>query len=138
MLSEATLLENHTATTALTVIVADDVISSQQSARTWLEEQGHHVFCAASGSEAILLLKRHRVDVLVTEIILPNVDGLELISHLKRTQPQARVIAMSAGGRYLSAAECLRVAKGLGAHGVLEKPITRERLIEALNRVVEE
>ena len=51
MLSEATLLENHTATTALTVIVADDVISSQQSARTWLEEQGHHVFCAASGPD---------------------------------------------------------------------------------------
>ena len=122
---------------SLTVIVADDVPEIQQSIRGWLLELGHEVFCVSTGTEAIRLIHRQRVDLVITEVILPNGDGLELINALKKVQPTARVIAHSAGGRYLTGNECLRVAKGLGAHETLLKPATRDELLAAIERATD-
>lgn len=74
------------------------------------------------------------VDMVITDILMPDGDGLEVITELKRAQPSVRIIAMSGGGHHLRAAECLKFATGLGAHGLLLKPFKREQLLEAVTQ----
>lgn len=121
---------------ALVVLVADGDAGVRADLREKLESMGHSVIDVACGNDGIRVLKRETVNVVVTEVIMANGDGLELILELKRIQPAARVIAMSAGGRYLPAADCLRVAKGLGAHETIMKPVERPQLAAALDRLV--
>ena len=58
-----------------------------------------------------------------------------MITEAKRTHPDVRVLAISGGGKHFPAFDCLRFAKGLGAHAVLLKPFNREQLLTAVNRV---
>jgi DNA-binding NtrC family response regulator len=117
---------------SLTILVADDGPESRLQLQQWLESSGHNVTCVGSGNDAMRLLRDRTFDVIMTEVIMANGDGLEVILDVKKRQPEARIIAMSAGGRYLPAVECLRVAKGMGAHEVLFKPVDRTALMAAL------
>jgi CheY-like chemotaxis protein len=132
-----TVIADRPATTirSLAVLIADDMDENRQMLRHWLEERGHVVYCASSGNEAIRIANQERLDLVITEIIMPNGDGLELIIELRKRQPAARIIALSAGGRYMAASDCLHVAKGLGAHETLLKPAPREDLFAAIDRV---
>jgi len=116
---------------SLSIIVADDVEGITHLVQHWLEENGHHVACAASGNEVAALLRKQPVDLVITDVIMPDGDGLEVMLELKRTQPHARVLAISGGGAYLRPRDCLSLAKGLGANAVLLKPFNREQLLTA-------
>jgi CheY-like chemotaxis protein len=118
----------------ISVVVADDVVEIQQLVQRWLTELGFLVTCVSSGEDAVRVLRTVHVDMVITDIIMPDGDGLELISELKRAQPSVRVIAMSGGGNHLRAVECLKFAQGLGAHGALMKPFNREQLLEMIGR----
>lgn len=117
----------------LSVVVADDVEEIRNLVRQWLETLGHHVVCVGSGRELAALLETRPFDLVITDIIMPNGDGFEAILALKKHQPGAGVIAMSGGGSYLPADDCLRVAKGLGANQVLFKPFKRQQLLDAVS-----
>lgn len=121
--------------TPLSIVVADDVEEIQLLLREWLGRLGHRVTCASSGDQVTKLLKEVRVDVVITDVLMPDGDGLEVLLELKRAQPWAKVLAISGGGAYMQAVDCLNVAKGLGAHGVLMKPFDRRQLIDAVRRV---
>ncbi len=107
----------------------------QNLVRDWLGGSGHNIACASSGSEVAKLLKKQHFDLVITDILMPDGDGLEVMTELKKTQPWARVLAISGGGAYLRAIDCLSVAKGFGAHAVLLKPFNRQQLLEAVERV---
>jgi CheY-like chemotaxis protein len=117
----------------LSVIVADDVEGIQDLVGHWLEEAGHSVMCAASGRAAMQLLKKRHFDLVIADVLMPDGDGLELILELKHTQPSVRILAISGGGRHMQASDCLKMAKNLGAHGLLFKPFNREQLLAAVN-----
>lgn len=119
-----------------TVLVADDSTEVQETLRAYLSDGGYRVFCVASGVEAVRLLRQRSFDAVITEIILPNGDGLELISAVKRHQPTVPVIAYSGGGRYLSSADCLRVARSFGAFAALAKPASRGQIVEVVGQAV--
>jgi CheY-like chemotaxis protein len=123
---------------SLSIIVADDVEGIRHLMQHWLEENGHHVMCASSGSEVAALLRKQTVDLVITDIIMPNGDGLEVMLELKRMQPNARVLAISGGGAYLRPRDCLNLARGLGANAVLLKPFNREQLLTAVKAAVAE
>jgi CheY-like chemotaxis protein len=116
------------------VVVADDVVEIQNLLQLWLRELGFLVTCVSTGREAVRVLRTVHVDMVITDILMPDGDGLEVITELKRAQPSVRVIAMSGGGSHLRAAECLKVARGLGAHAVLLKPFNREQLIDVVSQ----
>src|SRR4051794_25557774 len=99
-----------TAATAkpLAIIVADDVVEILQLLGQCLEEAGHTVSYASSGSEVIRLLGRQPCDLAVVDVLMPDGDGLDVIFAVKRSYPLARVLAISGGGKYMVAAECLR------------------------------
>jgi len=120
----------------LAVVVADDVVEIQQLLQLWLGDIGCVVTCVSTGREAVRLLRTQHVDVVITDVLMPDGDGLEIISELKRRQTPVRVLAISGGGNHLRAIECLKFAKGLGAHGLLMKPFNRQQLLDALGLVL--
>ncbi len=120
---------------SLSVIVADDVDGIQDLVGHWLRDAGHLVTCVSTGQTASRLLKKQHFDLVITDIIMPDGDGLELILELKESQPSVRVLAISGGGRHIQAADCLKMARNLGAHGVLLKPFNREQFMEAIKLV---
>ena len=120
--------------TPISIVVADDVAEIQQLLQLWLGDLGCLVTCVSTGQEALRVLRTVHVDMVITDILMPDGDGLEVITELKRAQPSARIIAMSGGGSHLRANECLKFATGLGAHGVLMKPFNREQLLELVTQ----
>ena len=121
-------------TTPISVVVADDVVEIQQLLQQWLRELGYLVTCVSTGKEAVRILRTVHVDMVITDILMPDGDGLEVISELRKAQPTARLIAMSGGGNHLRAADCLKFAKGLGANAVLMKPFNRQQLVEVVTQ----
>lgn len=117
-------------TPPISVVVADDVPEIQQLIQQWLRDLGCIVTCVSTGQEAVKVLRTVHVDLVITDILMPDGDGLEVITELKHAQPSIRIIAISGGGNHLRAAECLAFARGLGAHGTMMKPFNREQLIE--------
>ncbi len=121
----------------LSVVVADDVVEIQKLVEHWLSDVGCNVTCASSGNEVAKLVRARHFDVVITDVIMPDGDGLEVIADLKRTLPKARVLAISGGGNHLPAHDCLKFAKSLGAHAVLLKPFNRTQLLEAVTKVAQ-
>jgi CheY-like chemotaxis protein len=120
----------------ISVIVADDVDGIQDLVGHWLKDAGHLVMCVSTGQAAARLVKKQHFDIVITDIIMPDEDGLELILELKEAQPSVRILAISGGGRHVQAADCLKMARNLGAHGGLLKPFNREQLLEAVKLVL--
>lgn len=116
----------------LIVLVVDDEEPFRHVIRHCLEEMGHFVMSAQNGREAIGMLSEQNFDVIITDVVMPNGDGLEVTMAVKKQQPGARIIAMSGGGSYLQSDGCLRVAKSLGAHQVLAKPFKPQQLFAAV------
>jgi len=121
-------------TTPISIVVADDVVEIQQLLQQWLRDLGCIVTCVSTGREAVRVLRTVHVDMVITDILMPDGDGLEVITDLKTAQPSVRIIAMSGGGSHLRATECLKFASGLGAHAVLMKPFNREQLLEIVTQ----
>jgi CheY-like chemotaxis protein len=91
---------------------------------------------AENGHEAMKLLARSIFDVVVTDIFMPEKEGLELIRDLRVHYPEVRIIAMSGGGQSGNL-RFLDIAKALGAHRTLSKPFTPQEMIEAVREVLQ-
>ena len=89
--------------------------------------------CASDGGEAAKLLRDQGFDLLITDVVMPERDGLELIAFSRRTRPSMKIIAISGGGQYLRGPDCLRIARGLGAHAVVMKPFNWEQLLAGID-----
>ncbi len=113
------------------LVVDDDVIVSKLVRRV-LTEAGWLVTSAVSGNEAMTILKNQRFDLVVTDIVMPEVDGIEIIAAVREHQPTARIVAMSGGGLVMSSLQALNIAGDLGATVRLEKPFTPEQLRDAI------
>ena len=123
--------------TPLDILVVDDDPLICEGIGIRLRRDGHVVTCAADGAEALELIRLAKFDAVVTDILMPDRDGLELIAELHRRQPDVRVVAISGGGR-VSGREYLDVATRMGAHGVLAKPFSFSELASVLEQVVAE
>jgi CheY-like chemotaxis protein len=121
---------------ALSVLVADDVHEIKQLVSTWLEEEGHRVLHASGGREVIRIACDTTIDLVITDIVMPDGDGWDAILAVNRLRPATRVLAISGGGKHMPADACLRVAKGVGADGVLKKPFGRAQLLAAVTQIV--
>jgi YesN/AraC family two-component response regulator len=73
--------------------------------------------------------------VVLTDVIMPEKDGMQVISELRKKFPEVRIIAMSGGG-HVSRDQYLKIAKGLGAHAVLEKPFPNQQLLTTIESLM--
>jgi len=117
------------------LLLVDDNRRMRDAVAWLLEREGHRVRVADNGRAALAVLASGKTDVVVTDIHMPDTDGLELIMECRRMWPDLPVIAMSGGG-YLPTAEVLEDARLLGAVEALEKPFEFGVLRAALERVL--
>ena len=101
----------------------------------FLRMSGHEVETAVNGVEALAQASRKNFDLVVTDIIMPSKDGIEVIIALRKSQPSAKIIAISGGGR-LNAKDYLGIAQKLGAAATLAKPFSGSELVATVERVL--
>lgn len=121
---------------SLSILVADDEDSIRSLLEHFLNSAGHRVVIVGSAREAFEVMASQTFDLVITDVLMPEGDGLDLITELKRAQPKARILAISGGGRYLEGSDYLKLAKGLGAHSALMKPFTWQQLQDAIKAVL--
>lgn len=114
--------------TPLSVLIADDEENIRVLVDQCMKAAGHKAVCVGSASQAFQEMKKRKFDLVITDILMPDGDGLDLITELKKAQPSARIVAISGGGRYVESNDCLRMARGFGAHAVVLKPFNLEQL----------
>ncbi len=114
-----------------TILLVDDEPAFREMVGLMLEAGGHQVTTAANGRAGETLLEQKSFDLVITDVLMPEQDGLAFISSLRQRQPGARIIAMTGGGM-VPAASYLRIARGLGAHSLLEKPFGQDELLAAV------
>jgi len=102
-------------------------------ART-LKHFGHLVTEARDGKEGLRLFQASRLDLVITDIVMPEMEGFEVLVALRKISPDVVIIAMSGGGRQ-DPKDVLRIAKHLGATMVLSKPFLSDELIGAINEL---
>lgn len=113
------------------ILIIDDEAQIRSMIRLILEREGYVVTEAPDGTEGIRRFRENPTDLIITDIIMPNKDGIGMIIELKKEFPGAKIIAMSGGG--LNRPDgYLRGAKQLGAACTLSKPINRQELLRVV------
>ena len=112
-----------------TILVIDDQEPIRYLLRVGLEGDGHQVLEASNGRLGLELYRERSADLIITDIVMPEMDGLEMILELTRNFLNVKVIAMSGG---LESEEPLNVAKLLGARQTFQKPVDMDKLLSAV------
>lgn len=114
------------------ILVVDDDPLVIECITDALEHCGHSVYQARNGVEGIAIYKDGGVDLVITDLIMPEEEGLGMIRRLRKLNPDVRIIAISGGGR-TGNADFLKMAGKLGAVGTVCKPIRLADLLHAVN-----
>lgn len=114
------------------ILLIDDERLVLATMRISLEGAGHDVLDADSGEKGIKIQKETPCDLVITDIIMPKMDGLETIKQLKKDDNLLKIIAISGGGRIKGADYC-KIAITLGADMVLAKPFSNEEFLGTVN-----
>lgn len=119
------------------ILIIDDETQIRSMLRLMLERVGYEVFEAADGMEGIRQYRDNPTDLIITDLIMPNKDGIGMMIELKKEFPRVKIIAMSGGGvnrpeGYLDG------AKKLGATRTLTKPIDRDKMLNAVKETLKE
>ncbi|MBL9186665.1 MAG: response regulator [Opitutaceae bacterium] len=118
-----------------TILVVEDQEEMRAAIEAMLTVAGYCVVSAANGHEAKRTIATHAIDLVLTDLLMPGKDGIEVISDLRHGNPQLPIIAMSGGGR-MPASFYLNIARGLGAETLLGKPFSEQRLLAEVEKAL--
>jgi len=116
-----------------TVLIVDDEENIRQSLSGIFEDEGYDVITAGSGEEAIKILKNQNPDLVMLDVCLPGMDGIQSLTEIKKVRPDLPVIMISGHGNIELAVKATR----MGAYDFLEKPPSLERVLLAVTRALE-
>ena len=119
------------------ILVIDDEPHLRILLESFLLLDGHEVDLAVNGSEGMKLIERNTYDLVLTDVVMPEKDGLEVLMELKGRVPRIRIIVISGGGERLNIKELLNMARLLGADRVLSKPLDFTTLLAVVKEVLE-
>ena len=119
------------------ILIFDDELAILLMLKKMLEKAGHEVAIALNGVEGMELFDKNTPDLIITDIIMPQKEGLETIIELRQKHPDLKIIAISGGGR-IGPGEYLQTAKFLGANLVLSKPLIQKEFLEAVSLLLQE
>lgn len=117
------------------ILVIDDDALVRHTISRILERSGYQVVLAADGAEGVARFRAERPDLVITDLIMPEKEGIETIIEMLREDPAARIVAVSGGGR-LGAMDFLVVAHKLGAREILRKPFEPAELLGCVSRAL--
>lgn len=112
------------------LLVIEDDADVRALIRRHLEKAGHSVTEAADGDTGLQLFRALPIDIVMTDIVMPGQDGLEIIRAVTELRPSTNIIAIS--GQMTQTGTLLNAAKALGACCVLRKPFTRQDLLRTV------
>jgi len=117
------------------ILLVDDQESVREMIKTSLVKNKYTVLEASNGKEAIARFKPAVIDLVITDILMPEEDGLKVIMELKEVKPELKVIAISGGGK-AGPHNYLSLAKALGADLALTKPFSVNTLMAGIKELV--
>lgn len=117
------------------ILLIDDDVAVRTMLRQTLTHFGHTVTEARNGKEGLELFALAEFDLVITDIVMPEKEGLEVLMELRKRQPPMKIIAISGGGRQ-NAMGYLQTARFLGATKVMAKPFSNESLIAAVDELM--
>jgi DNA-binding NtrC family response regulator len=115
------------------ILIVDDDESMRRMIAEVLSAAGYAVSEASTGKQALRLLTEQDIQLVLTELVMPETEGLQLIQQMHKAEPDVRVIAMSGSPR---AATYLSVARALGARAALHKPLPVDQLLQTIHEVL--
>lgn len=118
------------------VLVIDDDDQIREMLRKSLELHGHEVLDAPNGKEGIELFNEKGADLVITDIIMPEKEGVETIKELRNDAPDLKIIAISGGGN-LDPRLYLRLAEGSGAIRTFVKPFSLKELLNTVRELLD-
>ncbi|MEK6627110.1 MAG: response regulator [Bdellovibrionota bacterium] len=110
------------------VLVVDDEIEIRKALIFDLKRRGCNIFEAANGTDAIEIVKKNPIDIVVTDVRMPNGDGVDLLKQIRAYNPKIPIVLLATGFADLSESE----AVGMGAYGIIEKPFNRQKMLSLL------
>lgn len=116
-----------------TILIIDDDAALRALLREILEPAGHSVLEAGNGHAASSILQAVSVNLVLTDLVMPEQDGLAVIATVRSQFPSIAIIAMSGG--LTNSSLYLDIAKKIGAHALLPKPFSSDQLLTAISEV---
>jgi len=122
--------------TMANILLVEDDEQLRKMLKLLLTESGYEVSEASNGTQACELYKRLSFDLVITDLVMPDIDGLAVIMELRRRDQNVRIIAISGVGHGRGEGY-LKIAQKLGAHLTLSKPFGNQEFLEAVREVLE-
>ena len=119
------------------ILVADDQEKIRNMLKSLFEQFGHTVTVATNGKEAIQFYGENPADIIVTDILMPDMEGIETIRALRRIKSDVKIIAMSGGGT-VGPDEYLHMAELFGAKRTIQKPFDVREVLDAVQVCLDE
>jgi CheY-like chemotaxis protein len=119
------------------ILVIDDDVLVLDMLYELLTREGYDVLRASNGEEGIRLYRKEPVDLIITDLIMPEKEGIETIIELRKDFPDVKIIAISGGGR-IGTKDYLNMAKIFGVQRTFTKPVAREQLLGAIRELIKE
>ena len=117
------------------ILVLDDDRDFLETLVETLASQGHEVYSSANGRQSLSLINGKSIELMITDIAMPEQEGLQTILEARKFYPSLKIIAMSGGGRLVSK-DYLKVAAKTGADLVLAKPFSAHEIQEAVKKLL--
>ncbi len=118
-----------------TILIIDDDIQVLATLRKMLEREGYEVATASDGKEGVRCYRESPADLIITDLVMPEKDGVDTILELRRDFPEVQIIAISGGGT-IDSNQYLCIAKQAGAQYVFPKPVERETFLNAVRELL--
>jgi DNA-binding NtrC family response regulator len=116
------------------IVVIDDEENIRFFVSEALTSSGYDVACASDGNKGLEIIDKFKPDIVITDILMPNKEGIETIPEIKQRHPEIKIIAMSGGGR-IKGENYLKLAERLGTDATILKPFKIHNLLDIVAKL---
>ena len=117
------------------ILIIDDEPDILMMLKKMMERAGFEVDVANNGDSGLKLFNNNSIDLVITDILMPEKEGLEIIREMKKNKPELKIIAISGGGR-ISASSYLDTATRFGADRAFQKPFRQAEIVGAVKELI--
>jgi len=119
------------------ILIIDDESMIRDLLVNILEREGYETITASGGKDGIKIYRENPTDLIITDLLMPEKDGIETIMELRRDFQDVKIIAMSGGGK-IDPETYLEIAKTMGAIKTIEKPFNLRELLKTVQELLEQ
>jgi CheY-like chemotaxis protein len=120
------------------ILLVEDEATMSEVMEAALQKAGYAVISSSDRKEVLALMESLEFDLIITDVLMPEIDGAEVIKAAKKLQRNARILAISGGGQLTGSELCRSVTKAIGAGTFLAKPFTHDVLLAAVSKALQD